>query len=493
MAGPVFALVDWGKVGTFVAAGDDVSDRLRGAMSCQYGRPAGSPSVIAAGVGSFDLDNTSRDYSPANGASPLFGNLKPARPVLLQRVVSATTYTLFRGHTSDTPIDPDTDTKRVTLNLIDGLADFQDVTITTGVSQGIRSGTAIGLILDAAGWTGGRDIDGGASVFPLWWEDGTDAYSALQKVVASEGPPALLAMGVSGEIIFRDRHHRLTRAASTTVQASFNGGASTSTEPVMQGMTYSGNWSSVVNNVQLSVDERVAARRGYLAVWQTDEVIDIGASASYVVIVQASDPFLGALAPVANVDYTLSAGSITGATLSRTSGQSTSITLTAGGGGATLQGLQLRALSAPVVRTTQITSSDSASILDYGAKGIPSGLEPVWCNRYDAKSIADLWVVTRKQPPVLVTARFVCHDSQTTKLAALLSLDLSDRVAITEAETVLAGSAFYVESIGHVVGDNDQGYLQHTIEITCEAVPAAPGAPFILGTSTLNGATTLAY
>jgi hypothetical protein len=141
MAGPVFALVDWGKVGTFVAAGDDVSDRLRGAMSCQYGRPAGSPSVIAAGVGSFDLDNTSRDYSPANGASPLFGNLKPARPVLLQRVVSATTYTLFRGHTSDTPIDPDTDTKRVTLNLIDGLADFQDVTITTGVSQGIRSGT----------------------------------------------------------------------------------------------------------------------------------------------------------------------------------------------------------------------------------------------------------------------------------------------------------------------------------------------------------------
>jgi hypothetical protein len=198
MAGPVFALVDWGKVGTFVAAGDDVSDRLRGAMSCRYGRDASTPSTIAAGTGAFDLDNTSRDYSPLNGSSPLFGKLKPARPVLVQRTVSATTYTLFRGHTSDNPIDPDTDAKRVTLNLIDGLADFQDVTLSTPLYQGLRSGDAVNAILDAVGWTGGRDIDAGASVFPWWWEDGTSAYDALQKVVASEGPPALLAMGISG-------------------------------------------------------------------------------------------------------------------------------------------------------------------------------------------------------------------------------------------------------------------------------------------------------
>jgi hypothetical protein len=490
MAGPLFAFVDWAKDGTFAAApaADDVTDRIRGNITCRYGRDSDNPATIAAGTGAFNVDNTSRDYSPRNASSPLFGNLKPARPVLVQRTISSTTYTLFRGHTDDSPIDPDINSKTVTLNLIDSLADFRGVTITTTLFQGLRSGDAIGKILDAAGWTGGRDIDSGASVFPFWWEDGTDAYEALQKVLASEGPPALLSMGVTGEVIFRDRHHRLVRSASKTSQATFSG--SGSTEPVMQGMTYSGNWASVVNSVTLSVDERSAGRDtpDPAPVWQTDEVINIGASQSYVVVVQASDPFLGAVAPVAGTDFTIVSGTVTATSISRTSGVSTSMTITAGAGGAALSGMAVRAYSVPVVRTVQVSATDATSITDYGARGIPSGLQPVWCTRADAQAIADLWVLTRKQPPALVTARFTCGDQQTTKLAALLARNLSDRVTVVEAETVL-NDPFYMEAIAHTV----ENLTEHTMEITCEAVPAAPTSVFILGTSLLNGADPLGY
>jgi hypothetical protein len=179
--------------------------------------------------------------------------VKPARPVLVTRDVKVgtvtTTYTIFRGHTDDTPISPDLDGKLVTLNLVDSLQDFQQNTISTQLWQGLRSGDAIGKILDAAGWTGGRDLDPGCSIFPWWWAEGESAMTALQDVLDSEGPPALLTIGPVGEIVFRDRSHRLTRSASTTSQRTLRG-TDGAAEPVIgRGFVYSDNWQNIVNDV----------------------------------------------------------------------------------------------------------------------------------------------------------------------------------------------------------------------------------------------------
>src|SRR3954463_1250645 len=179
MAGPLFVKVDWNRDGDFADTNEDVSDDQRGTITASYGREGATElSQVTAGRGSFDLTNTTRKYSPRNASGALFGSLKPARPVLITRDVTSggtTTYTIFRGHTDDSPLNPDVEDQKVTFTLVDSLQDLRGINISTPVSQGLRSGAAVNAVLDAAGWTGGRDIDAGASIFPWWWEDQTDA------------------------------------------------------------------------------------------------------------------------------------------------------------------------------------------------------------------------------------------------------------------------------------------------------------------------------
>jgi hypothetical protein len=485
-------LVDWSRNGTFTDTGDDVTTVVRGALSAQYGRDqATALSPIVAGRGAFTLDNSSRDYSPRNTSSPLFGKVKPSRPVLVQRTISGTTYTVFRGHTDDSPIDPDVNAKTVGFSLMDYLADFRGVNVTTPLYQGIRTGAAIDAVLTAAGWTGGRVLDTGGTLIPWWWCNGDDASDMLQQLLASEGPPALLTIDETGAVVFRDRHHRITSTASTTSQATFG-----TAEPAIGGFRSSEPWANIINDVSISVDERTLSPTG-IPVWETEEVISIAASQSYTVVISTSDPFTRAIVPSdipptpnSTVDYVVLAGSVASVSLSATSGASTSITITAGASGATIQGMRLRAYSLTVARSRVTAASDATSKTAYGVRTLPSDLEPKWASYPDAQDLAALFVATRKDPLTQVQTVFTCHDSQTARLTAVLARDLSDRVTVVEAETVTNGP-FYVESISH----DAPSFVEHVVTFGLEAVPtaAAAAAAFILGTSTLNGATPIGY
>jgi hypothetical protein len=499
VSGPLHVYVDWDRNGNFTGPFDDVTDDVRGTVSVSFGRESVTAlAPLIAGRGSFDLDNTSRRYSPRNASSPLFGKVKPARPVLITRDVkvatTTTTYTIFRGHIDDTPISPDVDGRLVTVNLVDSLQDFQQNTISTELWQGLRSGDAIGKILDAAGWTGGRDLDPGCSIFPWWWAEGSTAASALQDVLDSEGPPSLLTIGPAGEIVFRDRCHRLTRSASTTSQRTLRG-TDSAPEPVIgRGFTYSDNWQNIINDVVLQVDERAASALD--VVWSSDETITIPASSSVNVLVRTSDPFYGAVLPVGtfgsfitNLDFTTISGSPQASSLSRLSGAALTITLTATGGvPAALSNLRLRALSVPVARSYQVTSTDATSQTDYGQRNVPGTASPAWVSRWDATDLAQQATAQRAQPLPALQVPFTCHDSQATRLDAVLALDLSDRVTVIEPETGLAND-FFVETISHEIGS----VAQHVITLGLEMVPTTPTSVFMLGTSTLNSATPLAY
>jgi hypothetical protein len=460
-----FVGVDWAKNGNYTSAGDDVTDRVKpgSRVTASYGRDQDTAlSPIVAGRGSFDLDNTSRAYSPRNTLSPLFGNLKPARPVIIRRVVSGTTYVLLVAHTTDDPINPDVDSRTVSFSLEDSLADFKGQSVSTGLYSGIRTGDAIGFVLDAAGWTGGRDLDAGVTVMPWWWEERTDAFEAMAKLLASEGPPALLTIGTAGEIIFRDRHHRLTRSASLTSQATWRG-TSGAAEPVMGvGFTYDDAWRNVVNSATFSIDLRIPAE-SLQVVWESEAIIDIPASSTLPVVVELTDPVQGAVVPVLNSDYVALAGSVT-PTLSRVSGTAITIFLAAGGANAQVKNLRLRAYPVPVTHTVQVSASDTSSQTDYGLRSYPS--EAPWAGQHDAKAIADLVVATRKQPNPILNVRFPCGLNQDTRLAALLARDLSDRVTVVEPETAV-NSDFFLESFQHSI----DGITDHQIVVGAEAVP----------------------
>jgi hypothetical protein len=486
--------IDWDRVaisgtGTYVDGYSDVYGPstvsnnvtalvrpIQGAVTAEYGRDqvtALAPTV--SGRGSLVLDNRDRRFSPraatlANGTpNPLYGKIKPARPVHITRTISATDYVLFDGHTDDNPINPDPDSKTVSITLVDRLADFRGQTITTRLYSGIRTGQAIGYILDACGIPAAdRDLDPGATIIPWWWADGKDALTALEEIIRSEGPPALLTIGVNGAIVFKDRHHRLLDPASITSQGTWRG--SGVLEPVMQrGFVYNESWANIVNTGTATVDVRTPQE--LQQVWTNDSLVSLSAGEQKLVTASTTDPFYGAIAPVTGTDYTLLSGTVTTA-LTNTSGTSAAIILTAGGAGAVISNLQLRAQPVTVAYSVQVSSSDSTSIGSYGSRSFPGDLP--WCGPDDAQAVLETTVSQRSQPLPVVSARFVIGNNLP-KAAAILSRDLSDRVTVVEPETVL-NNDFYVESIAHEL----TGTFDHAVTFGLELAPTLPSNIFQL-------------
>ncbi len=474
--------IDWLNDGDFVDAGDDVTKRVlaRSALTVAFGRDqARALAQTAVGRASFDLNNISKDYSPENASSPLAGNLAPGKPVLIEATLNGTTYTLYRGYLDDYELHPENSDRSVTYSCLDSLARLGGVNVTTPLYQGITTGQAIGYILDGIGWSATlRDIDAGATVIANYWLDNVDAFTAVADIVASEGPSSFITIGADGSFIFRDRTHRLRLAASTTSQATWR---DSGTEPCYSApFPIDHGWRDIINSVTFPVDVRIA--EGDLStVWTSDIPINLEDGDTVPITVQASEPFLAAVVPVQDTDYTLDYGVVSMA-LSRTSGASTTIFVSASGGPAQVHGLSLRAYALPVVTTKQVSATESTSIAAYGTRSWPNSAP--WAGANDALAIAQLILVQRAQRLPIVQVRFTsANDSRRTQMFVR---DLSDRVTIVNAGLGLT-SDFYIEQIQHTV--TEAGKFQESV-FGCEAVPMPNAATvFILNTSVLNTGT----
>ena len=472
MAATYRMLVDWFGNGFVDVPADDVTSRVldqRTPVTSRYGRDqARQFSPIAPGEMNFELDNRSRDYSPENASSPLAGFVSPGRSVKLQANVGTAATTLWVGYLDDFDIKPGITDRSVPVSCLDALGRMRGVQVTTPLYQGVRTGDAIGYLLDAAGWPASmRDLDPGASHLPFWWLDGADAFDALMQLLDSEGPAALLTVDTQGRIVFRDRHHRLTRTASLTVQSTWR---SSGAEPcVSDPVTYDHGWKEVINSISVDVPTRQIDSQ-LSAVWSSQGVIAVPAASSVTITAAASSAFLGAVTPVAGTDYLALGGDITFG-LSQTSGQSTTLTLTSTAG-ASIQDLQLRAYA---LRETSVKVSveDIASVGRYGRKSHAAGRLPVWANQYDAAAILALIVAQRAErlPTVTVTMRGA---GSPYRLTECLSRNLSDRIHLTESLTGLDADC-YIEQITHSVAE---GGLEHITTFGLEKIPPVVTNPF---------------
>lgn len=131
--------------------------------------------------------------------------------------------TLFRGHLDEYNVLPAKGERKVSLTGLDPLAKLSESKATTTLYESIRTGDAIIAILDAIGWpAAARDIDTGSSTLRWWSVREEDAWTAIQDILAAEGAPALITSDGNGNIIFKDRHHRLfsTLNANPTFEGS---------------------------------------------------------------------------------------------------------------------------------------------------------------------------------------------------------------------------------------------------------------------------------
>lgn len=220
--------IDWFGTGTVAASGNDFSADVlgEGSWASSYGRDqARQLSPGAVGTASWGLCNVSREFSPENASSPLFGVLGPGVAVEFHVLWAPTDYRLFTGRVDDFTVHADFSNRNVDFTGLDALSDLQTTDLSTAVYQALRTGEIINTILDLVGWDPAlRDLDLGATFPPYWWAEGKDALTAVLEVVAAEGPPAIAYVDPAGVFVFKDRHHRLLDPVSLTSQAEFSAG-----------------------------------------------------------------------------------------------------------------------------------------------------------------------------------------------------------------------------------------------------------------------------
>lgn len=446
--------VDWLNDGDFIDPGDDVTgDILSGGVTFSYGRDQGrqlSPS--SAGHMAFSVNNSTRTYSPENVSSPLTGTLDPARPAKGQVVFAGVTYPLFTGRIDEFTVRVDRTDRTADFTFMDGFSQLQANKLSTQVYQGKRTGEIVGYILDLVGWTGPRSLDVGATYVKYWWAEGTDALTALQEIVRSEGPPAIAYVAPDGTFTFRDRHHRLLRDHSKTSQGTFAAEMVDCAAPAITGafhftkpFVYERGWRDVINSVSLEIAER-QTDYAPTAVWTSEDTLALSSGQSVRVEVSASDPFINAITPVSGTDFIKVGAGVVTATLSRTSGQSTAITYLCTGGSATISTLQLRAQAIPVVRTSKVSVTDSSSIASHGQKDYPDTVP--WANANDAAAIAGLILLHYSNPRPIVSMRIGAEDPE--HFGQILERTISDRITIRNDEMGL-NSDFFVERVEHHV------------------------------------------
>ncbi len=309
-------------------------------------------------------------------------------------------------------------------------------------------------MLDAAGWPASlRALEAGRTVIPWWWEDDADALSALVRIAASEGPGARIDVDADGVFVFESRHHRLLAARSTLSQGEFAGAGAAAL--LASPFGYDPGLRDVINECAIVVEDREEPAVAE-AVWTLPGEVMLSPGESRVYVVTAPDPFLDAVTPVAGTDFVIVAGALAMMALDRTSGQSVALTLTAGGSGARLMGLQVRARPVRVVgRTRVVTTIDaSASIARYGRRSCP--LEAPWTGGVnEAQDFCNAIAAAYWEPRTRIAVRLAASGEMERRHQ--IEREVSDRITVSEAETGLRGGlsrgAHRAPHLGRGLGD----------------------------------------
>lgn len=386
----------------------------------------------AAGATDAQLDNRSGVFSAEDPDGPLYGYLGPGKPLHVRAHLNGVEYAQFRGRLDEPVEEPLQSQQLVTMRALDGLAELRATKVSTARYTTIRTDEAIGHVLDAAGWPADRRVlSVGQTTIAAWWVDGVLAFDAIRDLVFAEGPGAIVYVDGDGNLVFEDRHYRLVTARCLTSQATFRPSGA---EPRYTGYQLVSSLKNVINAAAIPLRSFATAALG--VIWTGPTPLTLQADEALPLVVSTTaDGFTGALAPVAGTDYTVTAGSIVSAVLSRPSGKTATLTLTAGASGATVTGVQVRAEAITIKEQGVPATVDASESRDiYGVRSLPSALTPKWITDLDLAYGLANHIVARyrvKVPQLTLTVI-----SQTDERAEqILGRRVSDRITVVDPRT----------------------------------------------------------
>lgn len=373
---------------------------------------------------------------------------------------------LFTGNLDDVPQQPAFGEHTATLPALGSLARLKGVAVSTGLYQNIRIDVALNILLDAAGWPASdRRIAQGNTTLLWWWLDDRDAFEAAVELMNTEGPGAYFGEDGDGNIVFEGRYHRLTNSRALLPQAVFleNG-----QQPYrLDRMDYNPGLKGVVNACTVETRRRIAT--GIEVVWTLGSSFTLGPNEFRIFTAAAGDgsPLTNAQLPMNGVDYTTVSGTVASTVLFRTSGGNITFRMDATAAGASISGLQLRAQRLAVSSTTRVSERVDTTT-SRGRYGRRNFALQVWPEMDDlvAQDFCDA-IVNAYQEPRATMSLWLPADIGGLTADRALYLRPSDRIAVYDTQTGLAGEAF-VEQVEYTNQGN-----QFLVRLGCEEVSSA--------------------
>lgn len=440
--------IDWNDDGTF---GNSAEEDLRGrtlsdpAPETEIGRDqATSIGGPMAGRMSMTLYNTDGALDRDNSGSPIYGLVRTNRPARFTAGIGDpipyrshylyrepdTPYRgqaqvpFFQGRVENYEFEDKDGLKTVKVTALGRLAELQAIdNLVVPVLTNVTTDVAVAAVLDACGvLPSERVLSTGYTTLAYWWADNTNALGALKQILATEGPGAALYEDGQGRIHFEDRHYRDNTARCLTPQHVYDTGIN------VLSINVDPRSDAIINRATATASRRQL--QAAAVVWSLGQTLTLTSSQVRRITVRPQDPFRNAVAPVAGTDYTVSSGSAT-VTLVGTGGAASQLIITAGVGGATVTGLQLRAESFVKLDEIDVESEppNPESTNDFGDKVKSLGNWPE-VDFNVLKDLCDEMVLRYQFERPLFTITAFPRDFD--ELRQIMAHQISDRIEISD-------------------------------------------------------------
>jgi len=337
--------------------------------------------------------------------------------------------------------------KSVAISSLGHFEFFVNRRVTLPLMENTRVDLILHAICDQLGVPGSfRDFDIGDTTIDYFWMADELPINIFSKLLITEGPGSFLYADVIDEqvvIHFQGRQYRLNNYRSNTVQWYLYDRIVDPTSvpfrnPIYHNpvTVYNQNPDEVWNNVTAKTNVRELGTLGQR--WSYGQVLTLGGNESKTLWTALDNPVKNAVVPVDATDYLVSSGSITGISLTATSGTRIGITITADAGGAVItgpsgqesDGIYLRAQELVIVTTPSVESTGDVafSISRYRESSLALDIWPE-INSNIAQDIVNAIVRRYKEPRDQIT--LTIQNSNVDAALFIIRSRISDRIHVT--------------------------------------------------------------
>jgi len=478
--------VDWASNGSFVTAGDDISTDW---ISITIKRGYNSPLARYPFVGRMTarLRNAAKTYSPPEAAAA-----RPRRPVKLEMTYGGNTVTVFLGWIETLrPAFGTTRSRQAIMECVDAIALLDRYDGEIALQTNTYADDIITSVVAATYTPPGTHYDSGINLFPtaadrwtgqlMMWgsRDGGSGSGVLQRVNAANKIQDACAadwgrffINKAGEPTYYNRH-----------QMPFDTTAALTLSDDMVRMDYEMGVSDVYNTIEVTCHPRkIGEVNEVLGEMDQNHAVMIEASGAEVFDIQFRDPSNNAIqlggktvvTPVRTTDFTVTsdeAGEGDDETLNVTA------TMTAYGDHATITitndvarivwlqpTLQVRGLAVRSLEPVTVLKEDGTSQTAYEKRRLRIDAS-LMSNPIHAENLAEWLLAYYKDPMHDIRGVTIFGNHDATFMAAVMNLELMNRVVLTETQTGLSAQATYIYSMQHQISRGSIHTLTLNLEI----------------------------